>query len=156
MDRNETPKVVRGAPASLAPLFMLSARALEVVAGLGLAFGIYLRPAAVALLAFLIPTTLLAHAFWQVAGQFDRFTANMGGLLFIGAQPSPGRGEGGNGCVDTVTPEGPSSDSVSNSVCPNHSFERLGASLVWFAPELRHRHYACISSKVRRWCGAPR
>jgi putative oxidoreductase len=54
-----------GAPASLAPFLMLSARDLEVVAGLGLAFGIYPRLAAVALLAFLIPTTLLAHAFWR-------------------------------------------------------------------------------------------
>ena len=45
--------------------------------------GIYPRLAAVALLAFLIPTTILAHAFWQVVG-----TAMTGGLLFIGATQS--------------------------------------------------------------------
>jgi hypothetical protein len=47
----------------------------------------------VALLAFLIPTTLVAHAFWQVAGtasftvqllNFLKNTAMAGGLLFIG------------------------------------------------------------------------
>ena len=86
--------IEHGAPASLAPILMLSARALEVVAGLGLAFGIYPRSAAVALLVFLIPTTLLAHAFWQAAGtasftvqllNFLKNTAMAGGLLFIGA-----------------------------------------------------------------------
>ena len=50
-----------------------------------------------ALLAFLIPTTLLAHAFWQVAGaatftvqllNFLKNTAMAGGLLFIGATQS--------------------------------------------------------------------
>jgi putative oxidoreductase len=92
--------IEHGAPASLAPILMLSARALEVVAGLGLAFGIYPRSAAVALLVFLIPTTLLAHAFWQAAGtasftvqllNFLKNTAMAGGLFFIAAtrcQPS--------------------------------------------------------------------
>ena len=86
--------IEHGAPASLVPFLMLSARALEVVAGLGLAFGIYPRLAAVALLIFLVPTTVLAHAFWQVAGtatftvqllNFLKNTAMAGGLLFIGA-----------------------------------------------------------------------
>src|SRR6266436_4345620 len=57
-----------GAPAGLVPFLMLSARTLEVVAGFGFAFGLYPRLAALALLAFLVPTTLVAHAFWQVAG----------------------------------------------------------------------------------------
>lgn len=93
--------IEHGAPAGLVPFLMLSARALEVVAGLGLAFGIYPQPAAVALLAFLIPTTIVAHAFWQVAGtasftvqllNFSKNTAMAGGLLLIGAtqsQPTP-------------------------------------------------------------------
>ncbi len=81
-------------PATVAPFLMGSARALEVVAGLGLAFGIYPRLAAVALLVFLIPATLVAHAFWQVAGtpaftgqllNFLKNTAMAGALLFIGA-----------------------------------------------------------------------
>jgi uncharacterized membrane protein YphA (DoxX/SURF4 family) len=88
-----------GAPASLVPFLMLGARTLEVVAGLCLAFGIYPRLAAVALLVFLIPTTFLAHAFWQVAGEpsftvqflnFLKNTAMAGGLLFIaGTQSQP-------------------------------------------------------------------
>jgi putative oxidoreductase len=89
--------IEHGAPASLVPILMLSARTLEVLAGLGLALGIYPRLAAVALLVFLIPTTLLAHAFWQVAGtasltvqliNFLKNTAMAGGLLFIAANQS--------------------------------------------------------------------
>jgi xanthosine utilization system XapX-like protein len=44
----------------------LCARALEVVAGLSLAFGIYPRLAAVALVVFLVPSTVIGHAFWRV------------------------------------------------------------------------------------------
>jgi putative oxidoreductase len=76
---------------------MLGARTLQVVAGLSLAFGIYPRLAALALLVFLIPATLLAHAFWQAPGtasftpqllNFLKNTAMAGGLLFIGATQS--------------------------------------------------------------------
>ena len=89
--------VEHGAPASLVPFLMLGARTIEVVAGLSLAFGIYPRLAAVALLTFLLPATLTAHAFWQVAGtasftvqllNFLKNTAMMGGLLFIAATQS--------------------------------------------------------------------
>lgn len=89
--------VEHGTPASLMPLFMLSARTIEVVAGFSLAFGIYPRPAAVALLAFLVPATFVAHPFWQVAGtaaympllpNFLKNTAMAGGLLFITATKS--------------------------------------------------------------------
>jgi putative oxidoreductase len=73
---------------------MLGARTLEVVAGLCLAFGIYPQLAAVALLVFLVPATLVAHQFWQVAGtasftlqlvNFCKNTSMAGGLLFIAA-----------------------------------------------------------------------
>src|SRR5271167_2059176 len=60
--------IEHGAPASLVPLLMLSARTLEAVGGLCLAFGLYPRLATVALLVFLIPKTFVEHAFWQVAG----------------------------------------------------------------------------------------
>jgi uncharacterized membrane protein YphA (DoxX/SURF4 family) len=75
----------------------LCARALEVVAGLSLAFGIYPRLAAVALVVFLVPSTVIGHAFWQVDGtasftiqliNFLKNTAIVGGLLFIGATQS--------------------------------------------------------------------
>jgi len=89
--------VNRGAPAGVVPFLMLCARSLEVVAGFGLAFGIYPRLAAVALLAFLFTATLAGHAFWQVAGtasftpqllNFLKNTAMVGGLLFIAATKS--------------------------------------------------------------------
>jgi putative oxidoreductase len=89
--------VEHGAPASLADFLMLSARSLEVVAGVCLAFGIYPRLAAAALLVFLVPATFIGHAFWQEAGtssfipqliNFLKNTAMIGGLLFIGATQS--------------------------------------------------------------------
>jgi putative oxidoreductase len=83
-----------GAPAGLVPFLMLGARTIEIVAGFSLALGIYPRLAAVAIMAFLLPATLTAHAFWQVSGtaaftpqllNFFKNTAMMGGLLFIAA-----------------------------------------------------------------------
>jgi putative oxidoreductase len=89
--------IEHGAPASVVPLLMLGARTIEVVGGLSLAFGIYPRLAAVALVAFLVPSTVIGHAFWQVDGtasftiqliNFLKNTAMVGGLLFIVATPS--------------------------------------------------------------------
>ena len=88
--------VEHGVPAGVVPFLMLCARSLEVLGGLALAFGIYPRLAAVALLAFLVPATFAAHAFWQVAGtastvqllNFLKNTAMAGGLLFIAATES--------------------------------------------------------------------
>jgi uncharacterized membrane protein YphA (DoxX/SURF4 family) len=89
--------VEHGAPAGLVPFLMLCGRTIEVVAGFSLVFGIYPRLAAVALLAFLVPTTFVAHSFWQAAGtasftpqllNFLKNTAMAGGLLFIAATES--------------------------------------------------------------------
>ena len=83
-----------GVPVSLVPLMILGAQALQVVASIGLIFGIYPRLAALALIAFLIPATLMAHAFWQAVGtplftvQVINFCKNVcmtGGLLFVAA-----------------------------------------------------------------------
>jgi len=85
-----------GAPASVVPLLMLCARTIEVVGGLSLAFGTPPPPPPVALVAFLVPSTVIGHAFWQVDGtasytmqllNFLKNTAMVGGLLFIGATP---------------------------------------------------------------------
>jgi putative oxidoreductase len=57
-----------GVPVSLIPTLIMGARALQLVAGAALVLGIYPRVSAIALLLFLIPATLMAHAFWQVAG----------------------------------------------------------------------------------------
>jgi putative oxidoreductase len=86
--------VVHGVPANLAPLMVLGGQALQLVASIGLIFGIYPRIAALALILFLIPATLMAHAFWQAAGtplftvQVINFFKNVcmaGGLLFVAA-----------------------------------------------------------------------
>jgi putative oxidoreductase len=98
-----------GVPASLIPLMIMAARALQLVAGLGLILGIYPRISALALLLFLIPATLMAHAFWQDMGtslypvQLINFFKNVcmaGGLIFISVTrnqpvllPRPGRAE---------------------------------------------------------------
>jgi putative oxidoreductase len=86
--------IEHSAPVSIVPFLMLSARTIEIAAGFSLAFGIYPRLAAVAILAFLLPATFTAHAFWQASGttlftpqllNFFKNTAMMGGLLFIAA-----------------------------------------------------------------------
>jgi putative oxidoreductase len=83
-----------GTPAALVPVFMLVGRTIEIVGGFGLILGIYPRIAVIALIAFLVPATLMGHTFWQAAGtpayfpQFLNFLKNTsmtGGLLFIAA-----------------------------------------------------------------------
>src|SRR5580658_550523 len=84
-----------GVPISFIPALILGARTLQLIAGTGLAFGIYPRISSVALLLFLMPAPLMAPAFWQVAGtpqymaQLINFLKNVciaGGLVFIAAQ----------------------------------------------------------------------
>jgi putative oxidoreductase len=85
--------VARGAPPNLVPFLMLMGRSVELIGGLALAFGIFQRVAAVALIAFLVTATFVGHAFWLAAagtpvfvGQLINFLKNlamMGGLLFV-------------------------------------------------------------------------
>jgi putative oxidoreductase len=86
-----------GAPAALVPLLMFAARTIEILGGFGLMLGIYPQIAAIAIIAFLIPATLVAHEFWQAVGtpafapqllQFLKNTAMTGGLLLIAAMPN--------------------------------------------------------------------
>lgn len=91
--------VERGAPPSLVPAMMWAARAVELLGGLALIWGVFPRLAALALFAFLVPATFVSHSFWLSAGtpafmgQLINFSKNMaiwGGLLFIagsGGQP---------------------------------------------------------------------
>jgi putative oxidoreductase len=80
-------------PVSLIPALIVGARALQLIAGTALVLGIYPRVSAVALLLFLIPATLMAHAFWQADTsmymvQLINFFKNVcmaGGLVFIAA-----------------------------------------------------------------------
>ncbi|MGB6686524.1 MAG: DoxX family protein [Terracidiphilus sp.] len=86
-----------GAPAALVPLLMIAARTIEIVGGFGLMLGVYPRIAAIAIIAFLIPATLVAHEFWSAVGtpafapqllQFLKNTAMTGGLLLIATTPN--------------------------------------------------------------------
>jgi putative oxidoreductase len=81
-----------GVPAALVPALIITARALQLIAGIGLILGIYPRISALALLLFLIPATLMAHEFWLAIGtslypvQLINFFKNVcmaGGLIFI-------------------------------------------------------------------------
>lgn len=90
----------RGVPAAIVPLFMIAGRLLEIVAGFGLALGLFPRWCALALFAFLLPATFISHSFWlaagtpQFQGQLINFSKNVaiwGGLIFIAGtsiQPS--------------------------------------------------------------------
>jgi putative oxidoreductase len=83
----------RGAPSNLVPFLMLVGRSVELIGGLALAFGIFQRVAAVALIVFLVAATFVGHPFWLAAagtpvyvGQLINFLKNlaiMGGLLFV-------------------------------------------------------------------------
>ena len=83
-----------GVPVSLVPVLIVGARALQLIAGTALVLGIYPRVSAIALLLFLIPATLMAHAFWLAADtslypvQLINFFKNVcmaGGLVFVAA-----------------------------------------------------------------------
>ena len=92
--------IERDVPPAIVPMAMLAARLLEVVAGFGLAIGIFPRWCALALFAFLVPATFVSHSFWlaagtpQFQGQLINFSKNVaiwGGLIFIAGtsnQPS--------------------------------------------------------------------
>src|SRR5580704_9694906 len=58
----------RGVPAAIVPWFMFAGRALELVAGFALVPGVFPRLAALKLLSFLIPATLVSHSFRLAAG----------------------------------------------------------------------------------------
>ena len=111
----------RGAPSNLVPFLMVVGRSVELIGGLALAFGIFQRVAALALIAFLVEATLVGHAFWLAAagtpvfvGQLINFLKNlamMGGLLFVAStqsQPALIRGiyaKVRNGAVLTAVPQ---------------------------------------------------
>jgi putative oxidoreductase len=81
--------VGKGMP--LASFFLLGAIILEIGGSLSMMFGFNARFGAVALLAFLIPATLIFHNFWALEGmeakkQLSAFMKNlsiMGGLLIV-------------------------------------------------------------------------
>ena len=92
--------IERGVPPAMVPVAMIAGRLLEIVAGFGLALGVFPRWCALALFAFLLPATFVSHSFWlaagtpQFQGQLINFSKNVaiwGGLIFIAGtsnQPS--------------------------------------------------------------------
>lgn len=75
----------------LVPLFLLGALGVEILGGLSVLVGFFARLGALALFLFLIPTTLIFHAFWAVPEahqhiqmiMFMKNLAIMGGLLMV-------------------------------------------------------------------------
>jgi putative oxidoreductase len=73
------------------PLFLTGAIALEVLGGLSVLTGFRARLGALALIVFLIPTTLIFHNFWAYTGQeqqmqminFMKNLAILGGLFVV-------------------------------------------------------------------------
>jgi putative oxidoreductase len=81
-----------GVHAGLVPMLIMAARALQLLAGSGPDPGNLPRISALALLLFLIPESLMGHAFWAAIGtppytvQLINFFKNVcmaGGLVFI-------------------------------------------------------------------------
>lgn len=79
------------------PLFLTGAIVFEVLGGLSVMLGIQARLGALALVVFLIPTTLIFHDFWRHEGQeqqvqmiqFVKNLAILGGVLLV-ASLGPG------------------------------------------------------------------
>jgi putative oxidoreductase len=92
--------ILRGIPPYVASLFDMAGRAIQIVAGIGLIAGFHQRICAVALIAFLIPATLIAHSFWMAPThlfqiQLINFFKNLsmiGTLLLIASIDSPATG----------------------------------------------------------------
>ena len=82
----------------LVPLLLAGAIAFEILGGLSLLLGLYGRVGAVALIVYLIPTTLIFHNFWaadaaQQQNQMIHFMKNvaiMGGLFMVAALGTDG------------------------------------------------------------------
>jgi putative oxidoreductase len=76
---------------AMSELLLVPAILIELGGGLLLAFGYKARWAALAIFLFMIPTTLIFHAFWAVEAdevrvqtiQFQKNLAIMGGMLYV-------------------------------------------------------------------------
>ena len=97
--------IARGVPANLAPALNMIGRIVEIFAGVGLVFGLYTELCALALIAFMIPATLIAHSFWLESGNlfqlqlvnFLKNVAIMGGLLLVASVNSYSKTEKAKG-----------------------------------------------------------
>lgn len=97
--RNPAPRAKLVAAAGLPAPELLARVQGTVMAGAGglLALGVLPRPAALALLAALVPTTIVGHPFWQRSGaerrqqrlHFLKNLAALGGLLLVLSEAPP-------------------------------------------------------------------
>ncbi len=82
----QTEAFMTGAGMHMAALFLVLAILFEIGGGLSVLLGYYPRLGALALILFLIPTTLVFHRDFAVAGQSTQFIKNVaiiGGLFAI-------------------------------------------------------------------------
>ncbi|GAB4215473.1 MAG: DoxX family protein [Roseiflexaceae bacterium] len=83
-----------GVPPALIPPAMLVGRSLQLLGGLAVLTGFYPQLGALALIAFLVPATVIAHHFWDRTGaerqiQLANFLKNLamiGGLVLVAAR----------------------------------------------------------------------
>lgn len=95
-DLQGTAAYMRSAHMPAVPLFLAGAIALEILGGLSVISGFKARWGALALIVFLVPTTLIFHGFWAYQGmerqmQMINFLKNLsigGGLLYLFAVES--------------------------------------------------------------------
>lgn len=91
LDYEGTAKYMTEAGMTMIPFFLYGAALVEILGGLSLLFGFKTRLGATILLLFLIPTTLIFHAFWNYDGamrtmQMIEFLKNLaifGGLFYV-------------------------------------------------------------------------
>jgi putative oxidoreductase len=97
-------------PITVAPLMAWSGRIVELVGGIALAFGFRQRLAALALAAFMVPATRVAHPFWMYFGTpelqvrlINAYTnlAIIGGLVFI-ASTADGQLMSAESCAESA------------------------------------------------------
>jgi putative oxidoreductase len=102
--------IARGIPSTVAPLAAWSGRIVEFVGGIALVFGFRQRLAALALAAFMVPATWVAHPFWIYFGTPElqvqlinacKNLAIIGGLVFI-ASTADGQLMSAESCAESA------------------------------------------------------
>ena len=88
---DETVKYMASVGFTAIPFFLIGASLVEVLGSIALILGFKTRIAAAILAIFLIPTTIIFHAFWNLGGvdqqmammEFTKNLSIMGGLLYV-------------------------------------------------------------------------
>lgn len=91
MEYDQTSQYMLAKGFTAVPIFLFGAALIEILGGLSLVFGYKARIGALALWAFLIPTTIIFHDFWNLEGadralqqiMFLKNLAIFGGLLYV-------------------------------------------------------------------------